>query len=88
MQEKKKMPSEKVGEMGKPSLKNKFESSMQKQFKSRPENKDPKIRYEKKLRKAVENLQISKSKPSHLNQIVEALRIKRAASIQSSNKNK
>lgn len=88
MQEKKKMPSEKVGEMGKPSLKNKFESSMQKQFNSRIENKDPKIRYEKKLRKAVENLKIPRSKPSHLNSIVEALMIKRAASIQSGNKNK
>ena len=28
-----------VGEMGKPSLKAKFEESMQKQYKSRPENK-------------------------------------------------
>jgi len=84
MQEKKKMPSEKVGEMGKPSLKNKFESSMQKQFKSRPENKDPKIRFERKMRKAVENAIIPRSKP-RLNSIVEALRAK---SIQSTNKNK
>ena len=30
-----------VGEMGKPSLKAKFEASMQKQYKSRPENKAP-----------------------------------------------
>ena len=30
-----------VGEMGKPSLKAKFESAMQKQYKSRPENKAP-----------------------------------------------
>jgi hypothetical protein len=30
--------SKEVGEMGKPSLKAKFESSMQKQYKSRPEN--------------------------------------------------
>lgn len=28
-----------VGEMGKPSLKAKFEAAMQKQYKSRPENK-------------------------------------------------
>lgn len=28
-----------VGEMGKPSLKDKFEAAMQKQYKSRPENK-------------------------------------------------
>jgi hypothetical protein len=31
--------SKEVGEMGKPSLKAKFEASMQKQYKSRPENK-------------------------------------------------
>jgi len=31
--------SKEVGEMGKPSLKAKFEESMQKQYKSRPENK-------------------------------------------------
>lgn len=30
-----------VGEMGKPSLKSKFEAAMQKQYKSRPENKTP-----------------------------------------------
>ncbi len=30
-----------VGEMGKPSLKAKFEDAMQKQYKSRPENKAP-----------------------------------------------
>jgi hypothetical protein len=30
-----------VGEMGKPSLKAKFEAAMQKQYKSRPENKAP-----------------------------------------------
>jgi hypothetical protein len=30
-----------VGEMGKPSLKSKFEAAMQKQYKSRPENKAP-----------------------------------------------
>lgn len=30
-----------AGEMGKPSLKAKFEASMQKQYKSRPENKSP-----------------------------------------------
>lgn len=32
---------EEVGEMGKPSLKAKFEDAMQKQYKSRPENKAP-----------------------------------------------
>jgi len=30
-----------VGEMGKPSLKAKFEAAMQKQYKSRPDNKAP-----------------------------------------------
>jgi hypothetical protein len=40
MQEKKKNPDQgKVGEMGKPSLKSKFEASMQEQYMSRPENK-------------------------------------------------
>jgi hypothetical protein len=40
MQEKKKSPDQgKVGEMGKPSLKSKFEAAMQEQYMSRPENK-------------------------------------------------
>jgi hypothetical protein len=40
MQEKKKNPDQgKVGEMGKPSLKSKFEAAMQEQYMSRPENK-------------------------------------------------
>jgi len=34
-------PQKEVGEMGKPSLKAKFEDAMQKQYESRPENKPP-----------------------------------------------
>jgi|LauGreDrversion2_3_1035106.scaffolds.fasta_scaffold20603_2 HD superfamily phosphohydrolase len=40
----KKPPVKQVGEMGKPSLKAKFEAAMQKQYKSRPENMKEDIR--------------------------------------------
>jgi hypothetical protein len=52
-----------VGEMGKPSLKAKFEASMQKQYKSRPENMKEDFRSELKELPSKEVKVLSKKKP-------------------------
>jgi len=52
-----------VGEMGKPSLKAKFEAAMQKQYKSRPENMKEDLRSELKELPSKEVKVLSKKKP-------------------------
>jgi hypothetical protein len=52
-----------VGEMGKPSLKAKFESAMQKEWKSRPENMKEDLRSELKELPSKEVKVLSKKKP-------------------------
>ena len=52
-----------VGEMGKPSLKAKFESAMQKEWKSRPENMKEDLRIELKELPSKEVKVLSKKKP-------------------------
>lgn len=63
MPQKKLVPAAK-GEMGKPSLKGKFEAAMQKQYMSRPENQAK--NFKPSLKKAVELPMTKKAKASSM----------------------
>ena len=64
MPQKKALPAAK-GEMGKPSLKGKFEAAMQKQFMSRPENQ-AKVAPKLSLKKPVSLPMTAKAKASNM----------------------